>query len=93
MLDVFMLTFGEPEADDNFEVLQHFAPHAKRIDGVEGLLNAHKACAEASNTNYFYVVDADAVISENFQFKFEPNPNREAYPSARNRMCVYISFS
>jgi len=89
MLDVFMLTFGEPEADDNFEVLQHFAPHAKRIDGVEGLLNAHKACAEASNTNYFYVVDADAVISENFQFKFEPNPNREAYPGVPETECVF----
>lgn len=89
MLDVFMLTFGEPEADDNFEILKHFAPHAKRIDNVEGLLNAHKACAEASETNYFYVVDADAVISENFQFKFEPNPNREAYPGVPETECVF----
>ena len=64
MLDVFMLTFGEPEADDNFEILKHFAPNAKRIDGVEGLLNAHKACAEESRTNYFYVCDADAVVLE-----------------------------
>ena len=46
MLDVFMLTFGEPEADENFAILQEKAPHAKRIDGIEGLLNAHKACAE-----------------------------------------------
>ena len=89
MLDVFMLTFGEPEADDNFEILKHFAPHAKRIDNVEGLLNAHKACAEASETNYFYVVDADAVITENFQFKFEPNPNREAYPGVPETECVF----
>ena len=54
MLDVFMLTFGEPEADDNFAHLQTFAPHAKRIDNIEGLLNAHKACAEESKTNYFF---------------------------------------
>ena len=89
MLDVFMLTFGEPEADDNFEILQNYAPHAKRVDNVEGLLNAHKACAELSETNYFYVVDADAVISENFQFKFEPNPNREAYPGVPETECVF----
>jgi hypothetical protein len=89
MLDVFMLTFGEPEADDNFKILQHYAPKAQRIDGVEGLLNAHKACAEASTTDYFYVVDADAVISENFQFKFEPSPMREAYPGVPETECVF----
>ena len=89
MLDVFMLTFGEPEADDNFEILKYFAPHAKRIDGVEGLLNAHKACAEESKTSYFYVCDADAVIKENFSFKFEPSDRREAYPGVPETECVF----
>lgn len=89
MLDVFMLTFGEPEADDNFRILQEKAPHAKRIDGVEGLLNAHKACAEESKTGYFYVCDADAVITENFAFKFEPSDRREAYPGVKETECVF----
>jgi hypothetical protein len=84
-----MLTFGEPEADDNFEILKYFAPHAKRIDGVEGLLNAHKACAEESKTSYFYVCDADAVIKENFSFKFEPSDRREAYPGVPETECVF----
>ena len=83
MLDVFMLTFGEPEAEDNFAHLQTFAPHAKRIDGVEGLLNAHKACAEESDTKYFYVCDAD------FQFKFEPSNQKEAYPGVKETECVF----
>ena len=89
MLDVFMLTFGEPEAEDNFAHLQTFAPHAKRIDGVEGLLNAHKACAEESNTKYFYVCDADAWIQPNFQFKFEPSNQKEAYPGVKETECVF----
>ena len=89
MLDVFMLTFGEPEADDNFKILQEKAPHAKRIDGIEGLLNAHKACAEESRTNYFYVCDADAIIQENFAFKFEPSNSREAYPGIPETECVF----
>lgn len=89
MLDVFMLTFGEPEADANFKTLQEKAPHAKRIDGIEGLLNAHKACAEESKTNYFYVVDADAIISENFAFKFEPSARRDAYPGVPETECVF----
>ena len=89
MLDVFMLTFGEPEADDNFAILQEKAPHAKRIDGIEGLLNAHKACAKESRTSYFYVCDADAVIQENFAFKFTPSDRREAYPGVKETECVF----
>ena len=89
MLDVFMLTYGEPDAEENFKILQYFAPHAKRIDGVKGLLEAHKAAAEESRTQYFYVCDADAVISENFGFKFEPSNRREAYPGVPETECVF----
>jgi len=89
MLDVFMLTYHEPSADENFEILKLFAPHAKRIDGVEGLLQAHQAAAEESKTSYFYVCDADAVIQENFQFKFEPSDRREAYPGVPETECVF----
>jgi hypothetical protein len=89
MLDVFMLTFGEPEADANFEKLLINAPHAKRIDGVEGLLNAHRACATASRTSYFYVVDADAVVTDDFSFKFVPSERREAYPGVPETECVF----
>lgn len=89
MLDVFMLTFGEPEADENFEILKQKAPNAKRIDGVKGLLQAHQACAEESRTPYFYVCDADAVIMENFNFKFAPSDRREAYPGVKETECVF----
>ena len=89
MLDVFMLTFGEPEADANFEKLLEKAPHAKRIDGIVGLLNAHKACAEESRTTYFYVCDADAQIKDNFQFNFTPSSRKEAYPGVPETECVF----
>ena len=77
MLDVIFLSYDEPTADENFELLQLFAPHAKRVHGVDGILNAHKECAKASSTNYFYVVDADAVIDELFTFKFTPSAYKE----------------
>ena len=89
MLDVFMLTFGEPDADANFESLKIVAPHAIRIDGVEGLLNAHRACAEASKTQYFYVCDADCVLQPNFTFKFTPDHRKEAYPGVPETECVF----
>ena len=89
MLDVFMLTYHEPSADENFKILKYFAPNAKRIDGVKGLLQAHQAASEESKTSYFYVCDADAVIQENFQFKFEPSDRREAYPGVPETECVF----
>ncbi len=89
MLDVFMLTYGEPEADVNFRLLKQAAPNAKRIDNVAGLLEAHQAAAEESTTDYFYICDADAIIQENFQFKFEPNARREAYPGVPETECVF----
>ena len=89
MLDVIFLSYDEPTADENFELLQLFAPHAKRVHGVDGILNAHKECAKASSTNYFYVVDADAVIDELFTFKFTPSAYKDAYPGVAENKCVY----
>ena len=38
MLDVIQISYFEPYADDNFELLQLFAPHAKRVQGVKVFL-------------------------------------------------------
>ena len=89
MLDVIFLSYDEPTADENFELLQLFAPHAKRVHGVAGILNAHKECAKASSTNYFYVVDADAIIDEQFSFRFTPSQHKEAYENVAETECVY----
>lgn len=89
MLDVFFLSYDEPFADENFELLQLFAPHAKRIHGIKGIFEAHKACAEQSTTGHFYVCDADCVIDEQFSFKFTPNESRMAYPGVPETKCVF----
>jgi hypothetical protein len=89
MLDVFFLSYDEISADENFQLLQLFAPHAKRVHGIDGILNAHKECAKQSSTGYFYVVDADAIIDEQFSFKFTPSPSIMAYPGIPENKCVY----
>lgn len=73
MLDVFFLSYNEPFAHDNYQILLEKAPHAKRINGVTGFFQAHRACAEASMTHNFYVVDADAIIVDDFDFSFRPS--------------------
>ena len=73
MLDVFFITMGEEGSESNWQRLLEFVPKAKRVDNVQGIYNVHKACAELSTTENFWVVDADAWIIDGFNFKFEPN--------------------
>lgn len=74
MLDVFFIAMGEEGSEANWQRLLEFAPNAKRIDNVQGLYNVHKACAELSLTDNFYVVDADAWMVDGFKFVWEPSP-------------------
>lgn len=73
MLDVFFLSYNEPYADENYELLLEKAPHARRVNGIKGFTQAHQECARRSLTNNFYVVDSDAVIVDDFEFYFTPS--------------------
>ena len=73
-LDFVMLSFDEPNADDNFRDLQTIVPTAKRSHGVKGFDAAHRAAADKAETPVFVTVDADNVIDpELLNFKvFNP---------------------
>jgi hypothetical protein len=90
MLDVIQISYNEPEADENFEILKFHAPHAKRVQGVKGIFNAHRAAAEISETSHFYVIDADAVVEEEFNFKFRPVSTKLEYDTVPQTECVYV---
>jgi len=90
MLDVFFLSYDEPFADDNFKILQMFAPNAKRVHGVKGIFDAHQECARQINTSHFYVIDADAIIEEEFSFKFTPQSDQFIYGTVPETDCVYV---
>lgn len=70
--DVVFISFNEEYADANYQRLVTHAGvmqnNVLRVSGVKGIHQAHIAAAELATTNMFYVVDADAVISENFKF-------------------------
>jgi hypothetical protein len=81
-LDVIFVSYKEPNADDNWNRLLEFAPNAKRVQGVHGILNAHKAAANLATTDMFYVVDGDAWIADGWTFDFQP--------TLYDRDCVYV---
>lgn len=68
MLDVFFITNGEENADENWQNLLGICPRARRLDSIGNLYQTHRACARQSSTENFFVVDADAWVFDTFDF-------------------------
>jgi hypothetical protein len=71
MYDIVFISYNEPDADENFASLKERFPLAKRVHGVKGIHQAHIAAAKKCFTKMFWVVDADAVILNSFNFDYE----------------------
>ena len=65
-LDFVYISFKEPNKEQNWADLKNKVPWAKRVDGVVGFDNAHKAAARKSETSFFISVDGDNIIDETF---------------------------
>jgi hypothetical protein len=68
--DIIFISYNEADADDNFNSLKERFPLAKRVHGINGIHQAHIAAAKKSMTKMFWVVDADAVILNSFNFDY-----------------------
>jgi len=64
--DIIYLSYDEPNAEKNYSNLVTKIPWAKRVHGVKGSDNAHKACANLSETDRFVTIDGDNIINESF---------------------------
>ena len=58
-LDCIYLSYDEPKKEEFWVKIQNIVPWAKRVDGVKGSDAAHKAAAEASDTERFILIDGD----------------------------------
>ena len=81
-LDVIFISYKEPNADENWRRVLEKAPWAKRVHGVEGIFNAHKAAAKLAKTDMFFVVDGDAWLVDDWEFDFQPG--------IFDRDCAYV---
>lgn len=79
MLDIIFISYDECIADKNFAILKQRFPHARRINGIDGIANAHIAASKKSNTRFFYVVDADAEVLDTFDFSYVPTEYEKDY--------------
>jgi hypothetical protein len=72
--DIFFLSYRELNAEKNYEKLKKKYPFIKRVKDVKGIFEAHLEAAKNSTTNFFWVVDADAEVLDEFNFNYEVPP-------------------
>lgn len=84
--DIVFISYNEPNADENYQNLLKNFPHAKRVDGVTGIHQAHIAAAKLATTGMFWVVDADAVIDPEFKFEIDQMAHYDRF----SRSTVYV---
>lgn len=65
-LDCIFLTYDEPKKEEFWIHVQNMVPWAKRVDGVKGSDAAHKAAADASDTDRFILIDGDNLPDPEF---------------------------
>lgn len=65
-LDCIYLTYDEPQREEFWVRIRNMVPWAKRVDGVKGSDAAHKAAAEASETERFILIDGDNIPDQQF---------------------------
>ena len=82
MFDIVFISYNEISADTNWSRLKSKFNWAKRVHGVKGIHQAHIQAAKISKTPMIWIVDADALITDTFDFSFVPTRN--------NRDAVYV---
>ena len=65
-LDCIYLSYDEPQKEEFWLKIKNMVPWAKRVDGVRGSDAAHKAAADASETERFILVDGDNLPNSEF---------------------------
>ena len=71
--DIVFISYDEPNADNNWEVLCKRFPQAKRVHGVAGMERALEAAANVSTTPWYYAVFAKTKLHESFDFSYVPD--------------------
>jgi hypothetical protein len=81
-LDVIFISYNEADAEKNWLRVLEKSPKAFRVNGIKGIVNAHKCAAELATTDMFYVIDGDAYLTDEWSFEYQP--------SIFDRDCVHV---
>jgi len=71
--DIVFISYDEPDADSNWNILKEKYPQAQRVHGVAGMELALEAAADVATTPWYFAVFAKTRLYENFDFSFVPD--------------------
>lgn len=77
--DIFFISYDETYAKSRFNGLQKRLPNIQHIRGIKGINNAHIEAARRSSTDNFFVIDADAHVTNFDVFSFIPESHWKKY--------------
>lgn len=80
-LDVVYLSYDEPQKEEFWVKIKNMVPWAVRVDGVDGSDAAHKAAANASQTERFILIDGDNLPDPEF-FNLQLDIKNDQYEKA-----------
>ncbi len=85
-LDCIYLSYDEPQKEEFWVKIKNMVPWARRVDGVKGSDAAHKAAAEASDTERFILIDGDNIPDfKFFDLVLDYTDKEEVYQQAQYR--------
>jgi hypothetical protein len=65
-MDCVYLSYDEPQKEEYWVKIKNMVPWAVRVDGVKGSDAAHKAAADASQSDRFILIDGDNIPDYEF---------------------------
>lgn len=71
MFDIVFISYNEPNAEENLAKLRERFPLVKHVHGIKGIHQAHISASKRVFTPMFWVVDADAIILDSFNFDYQ----------------------
>lgn len=73
--EIYCISYKEDyqSVDRNIQKVNTKGHYVQHIRGVEGIFEAHKSCAEKCKSKMFWVMDADALINDDFDFDYIPD--------------------
>ena len=70
MYDTVFISYKEINKEENWKKFSDRFPMAKRVDGVQGIHQAHIEGAKLCSTKMFWIVDGDAVLKDDFDMSY-----------------------
>ena len=76
--DVFFVSNGETNADENWNILKAQCPRAQRVSNINGRRAMFLHCAALAKTSHFFIVTGKNRVTNAQVFNFQPNRLKSA---------------